>query len=328
MAEGPWQGDGGAGPLGPGRRRRGGVLGPSGWRSKTVPQRLFLGMAVHTVSSLCRWGKICCSPSGRGPRHRTKGQWYLVPRTFLLQSHLQGLCHAPCVTLRWVPVSLRGPGQSPVLPFTCCVGSLRSVGRCGLCSCWCRFRVGGAQWLACCRCAGCCGSRFSVFAAHSPPHSGRPPPASLCFRGHVVRRVAFLHRALDSHPFFPSRAASGRCVLTAAVACVPAANAEPSSWHTGLVLVVAGVVLQLLLPTPLRTQVVHHLPGRVSVCVRPKFSTPPPVVLVVHHLPHAVVYAGPNYSIPACGARGHCAQLYGCRGCRAHLCGWHALLCG
>ena len=37
----------------------------------------------------------------------------------------------PRVTFRRVVVSLRGPGQSPVLPFACCVGSLRSVGRCG-----------------------------------------------------------------------------------------------------------------------------------------------------------------------------------------------------
>ena len=51
----------------------------------------------------------------------------------------------PCVTFRLVVVSLRGPGQSPVLPFACCVGSLRSGGRCGRCSCWCRFRVRGAQ---------------------------------------------------------------------------------------------------------------------------------------------------------------------------------------
>ena len=51
----------------------------------------------------------------------------------------------PCVTVRRVVVSLRGPGQSPVLPFACCVGSLRSVGHCGRCSCWCRFRVRGAQ---------------------------------------------------------------------------------------------------------------------------------------------------------------------------------------
>ena len=50
----------------------------------------------------------------------------------------------PCVTFRLVAASLRGPGQSPARPFACCVGSLRSVGRCGRCSCWCRFRVRGA----------------------------------------------------------------------------------------------------------------------------------------------------------------------------------------
>ena len=49
---------------------------------------------------------------------------------------------------RRVAVSLRGPGQSPVLPFACCVGSLRSDGRCGRCALWRGFRVGGAQWLA------------------------------------------------------------------------------------------------------------------------------------------------------------------------------------
>ena len=52
---------------------------------------------------------------------------------------------APCVTFRLVIAPLRGPGRSPVLPFACCVGSLLSVGRCGQCSCWCRFRVRGAQ---------------------------------------------------------------------------------------------------------------------------------------------------------------------------------------
>ena len=50
-----------------------------------------------------------------------------------------------CVTFRLVVAPLRGPGRSPVLPFACCVGSLRSVGRCGRCSCWCRFRVRGAR---------------------------------------------------------------------------------------------------------------------------------------------------------------------------------------
>ena len=37
---------------------------------------------------------------------------------------------SPCVTFRRVVASLRG--QSPVLPFACCVESLRSVGRCSL----------------------------------------------------------------------------------------------------------------------------------------------------------------------------------------------------
>ena len=44
-----------------------------------------------------------------------------------------------------VVAPLRGPGRSPVLPFACCVGSLLSVGRCGRCSCWCRFHVREAQ---------------------------------------------------------------------------------------------------------------------------------------------------------------------------------------
>ena len=47
---------------------------------------------------------------------------------------LQPGASTPRVTFRRVVVSLRGPGQSPVLPFACCVGSLRSVGRCGRCS--------------------------------------------------------------------------------------------------------------------------------------------------------------------------------------------------
>ena len=41
----------------------------------------------------------------------------------------------PCVTFRLVVAPLRGPRQSPVLPFACCVGLLLSVGRCGRCSC-------------------------------------------------------------------------------------------------------------------------------------------------------------------------------------------------
>ena len=65
----------------------------------------------------------------------------------------------PCVTFRLVVAPLRGPGQSPGLPSACCIGSLRSVGRCGRCSCWCRFRVRRAQWLVCWGCAECAFAR-------------------------------------------------------------------------------------------------------------------------------------------------------------------------
>ena len=81
-------------------------------------------------------------------------------------------------------VTVRRVGQSPLLPFACCGGSLRSDGRGGRCSLWCRFRDIGS------------------------PVVGAP----------------------------------------------------------GVVLVVAGVVLQVLLPTPLHVQVVHRMPRRVSVC--------------------------------------------------------------
>ena len=50
----------------------------------------------------------------------------------------EGGGRTPCVTFRRVVVPARGPGQSPVLPFACCVGSLLSVSRCGRSSCWCR----------------------------------------------------------------------------------------------------------------------------------------------------------------------------------------------
>ena len=83
----------------------------------------------------------------------------------------------PRVTVRPVVVPLRGPGQSPALPFACCVGSLRSVGRCGRCSCWCRFRVRGAQWFGV---PGLCGMWRDVpFAStHLRPqavHNLQPP---------------------------------------------------------------------------------------------------------------------------------------------------------
>ena len=68
-----------------------------------------------------------------------------IPPTEIQSVHPLCMACPSCVTLRRVVVPLRGPEQSPVLPFTCCVGLLLSVGCCGLCSCWCRFRIRGAQ---------------------------------------------------------------------------------------------------------------------------------------------------------------------------------------
>ena len=52
------------------------------------------------------------------------------------------------------------------------VGSLRSVGRCGRCSCWRHFRVRGAQWLVCRGCAGCGGCRLCGSGAQQLAHRG------------------------------------------------------------------------------------------------------------------------------------------------------------
>ena len=84
----------------------------------------------------------------------------------------------PCATSLRVAVSLRGPGQSPVLPFACCVGSLRSVGRCGRCSRWCRCRVRGAQ----CWCAGAAlVAAGCAVCASAAPSSWRPPHCTCTF---------------------------------------------------------------------------------------------------------------------------------------------------
>ena len=94
---------------------------------------------------------LCPRQLPRRPSHPTTPP--PSPRTSIPLPHNP----PPRVTFRRVVVSLRGPGQSPVLLFACCVGSLRSVGRCGCCSCWCRFRVRGAQSLVCRGCAECGG---------------------------------------------------------------------------------------------------------------------------------------------------------------------------
>ena len=110
-----------------------------------------------------------------GPPWTAKGSWSSVP---------------PCVTFRRVAVSLRGPGQSPVLPFACCVGccvlsAAAAAARAGVISAfaeprgWCAGAVLVAAGAVCALavpsswrtggCAGCCGVQLTVFAAHAPP---------------------------------------------------------------------------------------------------------------------------------------------------------------
>ena len=132
--------------------------------------------------------------------------------------------------------------------------------------------------------ADCCG----VVARPLPPN-----PLRFLVVHHLPRCVSvgkwsiglLSSRSPASHPFFPSRATPGRCVLAAAAACalagVVSASAQPSCWYTRVVLIAAGLVLRFLLPTPLRTQVVHPMLRRVSVCMQPNTSTPPSGVLVV-----------------------------------------------
>ena len=69
-----------------------------------------LGGNVWRVQSGWRafWGRT--EATGRAERHAKVG----------------GGGVPPCVTFRLVVVPLRGPGQSPVLPFACCVGLLLS----------------------------------------------------------------------------------------------------------------------------------------------------------------------------------------------------------
>ena len=86
---------------------------------------------------------------------------------------------------------------------------------------------------------------------NAPPNQQLPLPAAQTYPTvpPLPPRVtsvwlSFVYRALDSHPFFPSHVASGRCVLSAAAAGAPAgvvsAFAEPSSWCAGAVRNVAG----------------------------------------------------------------------------------------
>ena len=123
-------------------------MGPWGGASA----RLLSPPGQRGSDTLCTGGGIGAIPSPERMVALTPGDTAPVPPCPPVQAQ-----DAPRVTFRRVVVSLRGPGQSPVLPFACCVGSLCSVSHCGRCSCWCRFRVRGAQLSVCWGCAGCGG---------------------------------------------------------------------------------------------------------------------------------------------------------------------------
>ena len=151
------------------------VTGPSPMVLAEAPARAFL-----LIAPVIGRHKPKVGPQGRrrdrgfcavgiGRRHRWRRRVYMGGPSLGKPSALTGVCetsrraYTPCVTCRLVVVPLRGPGQSPVLPFACCVGLLLSASRCGRCSCW-SFCVRGAQWLVCWGCAECgmvCGLRVS-----------------------------------------------------------------------------------------------------------------------------------------------------------------------
>ena len=86
---------------------------------------------------------------------------------------------------------------------------------------------------------------FLVFAAHSPAHSGHPPTASPRFHGYVFRQVAVSSRCPGQSPVLPFACCVGslcsdRRFGLCSYWCLP----EPSSWHTGVVLV--GTTLWLM----------------------------------------------------------------------------------
>ena len=122
--------------------------------------------AVHSVQGRCR-------PSPNPCKCETaEVLWGTAPALILVPHHqapgaapdlhcLKPAQTPPRVTFHRVAVSLRGPGQSPILPFTCCV--LLAAAACvpaGVV-----FALAESSGWRIGVCAGCCGRRFSVFAA-------------------------------------------------------------------------------------------------------------------------------------------------------------------
>ena len=110
-------------------------------------------------------------------------------------------------------------------PSGWCAKAVLDVAGCAVCtsaapSSW---RIGG--------CAGCCGSRLTVLAVPTPPSSGRPQPASLCFRVREARVPCSATRCPGrpprTLPHSVGHACAGRVPCWLQVAC--------ASWLTRVV---------------------------------------------------------------------------------------------
>ena len=95
-------------------------------------------------------------------------------------------------------------------------------------------------------------------------HHIAPPPPPMC---DILSGCCFFAGALDSHPFFPSHVASGRCFcrpLRPVLLLVSFPHSRsPVRWCSGAVLVAAGAVCALAVPSSWRTEVVLVVAGVV-----------------------------------------------------------------
>ena len=139
------------------------------------------------------------------------------------------------VPIRGGQALLRGKG-GPVAPL---VTGAASAPFCVVAGVQAEFRFRGMRWMGNAPLKGGC--RTGAAARHAKEGATPPPPPPPC---DIPSGCCSFTGALDSHPFFPSHVASGRCVLSAAAAGAPAgvvsAFAEPSGWCAGAVLNVAG----------------------------------------------------------------------------------------
>ena len=191
-------GAGGGGGLARGHGSGSFAFGGAGW-PLALAHSDPLGVVFWSCQRSCR---MTCVLRGSGSQRRRPGEG-LEP-TFLDPRYPP--CHIPSgcgfFTGPWTVtrLSLRMLRQVPAFaafaePSGLCVGAVLNVAGCAVCasaapSSW---RNGG--------CAGCCGGRLTVFAAHTPPSSGRPQ---------LPRRVSVCVRPRCPAPHGPQRWPTGR----------------------------------------------------------------------------------------------------------------------